>query len=146
MDALSLASQISLYVLLALIALTACLLWPVQIRTLLGHPFHNPDGSKDDWREQEIIWGIAFADIVLACPAAIAGVILVAAAPRWGFFLLALVSFWLLWANIMTTANSLRFHHPRITLAWFIGFPFGALLGLAYLIWLVVHFDAVMTA
>ena len=146
MATLSLASQASLYVLLALIALTVGLLWVFQIRNLQGHAYVNPDGSRDDWREQEIIWGIALADIVLACPTAIAGVILVAVVPRWGFFLLALVSFWLVWANLMTTANSLRFHHPRITLAWFIAFPFGALLGLAYLVWLVVHFDAVMTS
>lgn len=146
MTTLSLASQISLYVLLALIALMAGILWPLQIRNLQGHPYHNPDGSEDDWREQPVIYGIAFADIVLACPATLAGVILVAAAPRWGFVLLAMASFWMVWANIMTTATSLRFYHPRMTLTWFVAFPFGALLGLAYIVWFIVHLDTVLAA
>lgn len=134
---LPLASQISLYVLLALV------IWGWQIGVLRGNAYTNPDGSKDDWHEQKITYGIAFADTVLACPAAIAGIILVFPSPRWGVFLLALVSFWLVWANIVTTATSLRFYHPRITVAWFVSFPFGALVGLAYIIWVVLHFDAV---
>jgi hypothetical protein len=144
MATLSLAAQISLYVLIAMIGAVALVVWGAQIWVLRGNAFPNPDGSKDDWHEQKVIYGIALADAVLACPAAILGVILVLLSPRWGIFLLALVSFWLLWANIMTTANSLRFYHPRMSFAWFMAFPFGALLGLAYLAWIVVHFDAIL--
>lgn len=144
MAALPLASQISLYALIALIGAISLVVWGAQIWVLRGNAFLNPDGSKDDWHEQKVIYGMAFADAVLACPAAILGVILVFVSPRWGIFLLALVSFWLLWANIMTTANSLRFYRPRIDLLWFMTFPFGALLGLAYLAWVVVHFDAIL--
>jgi hypothetical protein len=143
MASLSPASQISLYVLLGLIGLMALTLWAVQIWVLRGNAFPNPDSSKDDWHEQKIIYGIAFADAVLAGPAAIAGVLLVFLSPRWGLFLLALVSFWLVWANIMTTATSLRFHQPRMTLAWFVAFPFGGLVGLTYVIWVIVHFDII---
>jgi hypothetical protein len=143
MATLPLVSQISLYVLLALIGVLVLVVWGGQIWVLRGNAFPNPDGSKDDWHEQKIIFGSAFADTVLACPTAIAGIILVFLSPRWGIFLLALVSFWLVWANIMTTATSLRFYHPRITVAWFVTFPFGALVGLAYIIWVVLHFDAV---
>ena len=117
MATLPLASQISLYILLALTGLFALVIWGGQIWVLRGNAFPNPDGSTDDWHEQKIIYGIALADVVLACPTAIVAVFLVFLSPRWGFFLLALVSFWLLWANIMTTATSLRFHRSRITVA-----------------------------
>ncbi len=97
----------------------------------------------DDWHEQKIFYGISFADVFLACPASIAGIILVFLAPRWGFYLLALVSFWFLWANIMTTATSLRFEKPKITVQWIIVFPLGSVVGLAYIIWSVLHFEII---
>lgn len=144
MATLPLASQISLYVLLALTGVLALVIWGGQVWVLRGNAFPNPDGSKDDWHEQKVIYGMAFADVVLACPISMVAVILVFLSPRWGLFLLALVSFWLVWANIMTTATSLRFYHPRITVAWFVAFPLGALVGLANIIWVVFHFDAVL--
>ncbi len=79
----------------------------------------------------------------LACPLSIIGIVLVFVNPRWGFYLLTWVSFWLVWANIMTTATSLRFEKPKINLTWFIVFPFGALVGLAYFIWTLLHFDSI---
>ncbi len=108
---------------------------------LKGKAMKNPDGSVDDWHEQKTHYGMAFADVFLACPATIVGIVLVFVSPRWGYYLLALVSFWFVWANIMTTATSLRFEKPRINLVWFITFPFGSLLGLAYIVWTLVHFD-----
>ena len=72
-----------------------------------------------------------------------AAIMLVFLSPRWGISL-ALLSFWIVWANIMTTATSLRFYHPRITVTWFVTFPLGALIGLACIIWVVVHFGAVL--
>ena len=144
MQGLPVFSQVSLYILLALIGLSAMLLWGAQIMILRGKEFRNPDGSVDDWHEQKALYGMAFADVFLACPASIAGIILVFVSPRWGYYLLALVSFWLLWANIMTTATSLRFYNPMINpLLWFIGYPFGSLVGLAYIVWTVIHFDAI---
>ena len=103
----------------------------------------NPDGSSDGWHQQKTHYGIAIADIFLACPASIAGILLVFVSPRWGYYLLALVSFWFVWANIMTTATSLRFEKPKITLNWLIGFPSGILLGLAYIVWTLVHFHVI---
>lgn len=76
----------------------------------------NPDGSVDDWHEQKTHYDIAFADVLLACPAGIAGIILVFVSPRWGYYLLALISFWLLWANIMATSTSLRIEKPSLSL------------------------------
>lgn len=143
MQELSLLSQISLYVLLALMGLLALIVWGWQIMVLRGNAMDNPDGSTDDWHEQKIFYGIAFADVFLACPVSIAGIILVFASPRWGYYLLALVSFWFVWANIMTTATSLRFEKPKFTLMWFIVFPFGTLVGLAYIVWSIVHFDTI---
>jgi hypothetical protein len=143
METLSLASQIALYVLLALIGLNTLLIWGWQIQVFRGKEMKNSDGSVDSWHEQKIFYGISVADVFLACPVSIIGIILVFASPRWGFYLLALISFWLLWANIMTTATSLRFEKPKFTLSWFFVFPFGALVGLAYLIWTFVHVNII---
>ncbi len=143
MQELSLLSQISLYVLLALIGLVALVVWGWQVSVLRGKAMKNPDGSTDDWHEQKTHYGIALADTFLACPASIIGIVLVFVSPRWGHYLLALVSFWFVWANIMATATSLRFEKPRITLNWFIVFPFGALVGLAYIVWTLLHFDTI---
>jgi hypothetical protein len=143
METLSLPSQITLYVLLVLIGLLTLIIWGWQIQVFRGKEMKNPDGSADNWHEQKIFYGISVADVFLACPLSIAGILLVFASPRWGFYLLAWVSFWLVWANIMTTATSLRFEKPKITFAWFIVFPFGALVGLAYLLWTLFHFDII---
>jgi hypothetical protein len=94
MQGLAFASQLSLYVLVALLALYFLLLWGWQFMILRGKAFKNPDGSVDDWHEQKTHYGIAFADVFVACPASIAGIVLVFLSPRWGYYLLALVSFW----------------------------------------------------
>ena len=143
MQGLSLGSQISLYVLLGLMGLLAPVLWGWQIMVLQGKAMKNPDGSFDDWHEQKTHYGIAFADIFLACPLNIVGIVLIFVSPRWGYYLVALVSFWWVWANIMTTVTSLRFEKPRITLMWFVTYPLWILIGCAYIVWTVVHFDAI---
>jgi hypothetical protein len=143
MQELSTGSWISFYVLLAFIGVLTVLIWWVQFGVLRGKAFKNPDGSVDDWHEQKIFYGISFADVFLACPVSLVGIVLVFLAPRWGYYLLALVSFWFVWANIMTTATSLRFEKPRLTLMWIIVYPLGALVGLAYIVWTFVHFDAI---
>lgn len=38
------------------------------------------------------------------------GIIIGVMASRWGYYLLALASFWWIWANVMTTAISMRFY------------------------------------
>jgi hypothetical protein len=143
MQSLSTISQITFYVLLVLIGLLTLIIWGWQIQVLRGKAMKNPDGSADDWHEQKIFYGMSVADVFVACPLSIIGIVLVFVSPRWGVYLLASVSFWLLWSNVMTTATSLRFEKPRITLNWFIVFPFGALVGVAYLVWTVLHFDIV---
>lgn len=143
MQALSLLSHASLYLLLACIGVFAGLIWNWQVKVLKGNVMNNPDGSSDDWHEQKTHYGIAFADVFLACPLSMAGIVLVFLHPQWGYYLLALVSFWSVWSNMMTTATSLRFENPTITVQWFLTFPFGALVGLAYIVWTMVHFDAI---
>jgi hypothetical protein len=143
MRELSLLSQVSLYLLLALIGVYALLVFGWQVKVLKGKAMKNPDGSSDDWHQQKTHYGIAFADVFLACPASITGILLVFVSPRWGYYLLALVGFWFVWANIMTTATSLRFEKPRITLNWLIVFPSGILLGLAYIVWTIAHFHLI---
>ncbi|UCD71821.1 MAG: hypothetical protein JSW70_02175 [Syntrophobacterales bacterium] len=67
MQELSFLSQIILYVLLALIGLLALIVWGWQIMVLQGKAMKNPDGSTDDWHKQKTHYGIAFAEIFLAC-------------------------------------------------------------------------------
>lgn len=143
MQELSFESQIVLYVLLMVIGFFTMIIWWGQFGTLRGKSFKNPDGTTDDWHKQKNYYGIAFADVFLACPASIAGIILIFIYPRWGYFLLALVSFWLLWANIMTTVTSLRFENPKISLMWIITFPLGAVVGLTYIIWTIINFNVI---
>jgi hypothetical protein len=143
MQELSLISKVSLYLLLGIMGLICLVLWIWQSRVLKGRALKNPDGSFDNWHEQKAHYGIAFADIFITCPVNIAGIVLVFVSPRWGCYLLALVSFWWVWANTMTTSTSLRFEKPKITLNWIIVFPFGIMVGLAYIVWTVFHFDTI---
>ena len=145
MQSLSLLSQVSFYILVALIGLLTLIIWGWQIQVFRGKEMSNPDGTADSWDKQKIFYGIATADIFFACPVSGIAILLLFASPRFGVYLLALVSFWLVWTNIMTTTTSLRFEKPRFSLSWFIVFPFGALVGLAYLIWTFIHFSSIYT-
>lgn len=144
MNQLSLFSRVVLYALVVFMGVFALFLWAFQAMILRGRAFKNPDGSSDDWHEQKSHYGIAFADVFVACPANLIAIVLLFLAPRWGFYLLALVGFWWVWANVMTTATSLRFYRPiDRPLLWFFTYPFGSLVGLAYIVWTMLHFDAV---
>ena len=79
---LPLESQISLYVLLALIGLFALLVFGWQIMILRGKSMQNPDGTSDDYHEQKTHYGIAFADVFLACPASFVAIVLVFISPH----------------------------------------------------------------
>ena len=143
MPDLPLISQVSLYILLVIMGLFCLIIWHWQLRVLKGNAMKNADGTFDSWHEHKIFYGIAFADAFIACPAHVVGIVLVFVSPRWGFYMLALVSFWWVWANTMTTSTSLRFASPKITLNWIIAFPFGILVGLAYIAWTFIHFDRI---
>jgi hypothetical protein len=143
MQDLPLFSQIVFYVLIVLVGLYVVLIGLWQIKVLRGEPMQNPDGTVDDWHEQKTHYGIALADVFLACPVGIIGIILIFVFPLWGFYLLAMVSFWFVWANIMTTATSLRFEKPTLTLNWWISFPVGGFIGLAFIIWTMIHFESI---
>ncbi len=78
---------------MALMGLVSIIIWLWQIKVLQGKAMKNPDGSVDDWHEQKILYGIALADIFLACPATIASIVLIFVYPRRGYYILALVSF-----------------------------------------------------
>lgn len=143
MQELPLFSQIVFYVLIALIGLYVVLIEVWQIKVLRGETMSNPDGSVDDWHEQKSHYGIALADVFLACPAGFISIVLTFFYPRWGFYLLALVSFWLVWANTMTTATSLRFEKPTLSLNWWFTFPGGGIVGLAFIIWSIINFNSI---
>ncbi|UCD20226.1 MAG: hypothetical protein JSU64_03560 [candidate division WOR-3 bacterium] len=143
MQNLPFLSQAILYFLLALMAFDSAIVWLWQIMVMKGKVMKNPDGSVDDWHVQKMFYGIAIADIFLACPTTIAGIVMLLTGSRWGYYILALVSFWFLWSNIMTTVTSMRFEKPKMTLRWFFTFPFGSFIGLAYIIWTFIHFDII---
>jgi hypothetical protein len=140
---LPLLSQVSLYVLLVLMGLFSLLVFGWQIMILQGKAMQNPDGTSDDYHEQKTHYGIAFADVFLACPVCFAAIALVFISPRWGIYMLAMVAFWFVWANLMTTATSLRFENPKRSLNWWIVFPAGIIIGLAFILWNVIHFDII---
>jgi len=71
------------------------------------------------------------------------GIALIFMGWRIGYYLIGLASFWFLWTNVMTTATSLRFEKPQISLNWFIVFPFGALLALVYIVWSLICFQEI---
>ena len=83
MQELSLLSQVSLYVLLAVIGVLALIIWWAQFNVLRGKQFKNPDGSVDDWHEQKVFFGTSLADVFLACPVSIVGVILAFLTTEW---------------------------------------------------------------
>ena len=139
------ASQISLYLLLALMGLFAAIVFGWQIMVLRGRAMKNPDGTVDDWHEQKTHYGIALADVCLACPLCFLGIALVFIVPRWGFYMLAMVAFWFVWANTMTTGTSLRFEKPKLSLSWWVAFPTGIFVGLLFILWTVLHFDLIFS-
>jgi hypothetical protein len=143
MQELSLFSRLFLYILLVIMGFICLIVWFWQFRILKGKAMKNPDGSYDSWHEQKTHYGIAFADVFIACPLNIVGIILVFTSPRWGYYMLALVSFWWVWANTMTTSTSLRFWKPKINLVWVIIYPFGIFVGLMYILWSIFHFDLI---
>ncbi|MFC1996531.1 hypothetical protein ACFLXI_02850 [Chloroflexota bacterium] len=140
---LSPASQISLYVLLALMGIFTLLVFGWQIMILRGKAMQNPDGTSDDYHKQKIHYGSAFADVFLACPVCFVAIVLVFVSPRWGFYLLTMISFWFVWTNLMTTTTSLRFEKPKLTLNWLIVFPTGIIVGLGTILWTIIHFNMI---
>ena len=140
MEALSGYSRAVLYALVTVMGLLTMIVAWAQVGCIRGRPFKNPDGTADDWREQKVFYGIAWADLTVACPLSFAGIAMLLINPAAG--LLTGVGVWMVWSNVMTTVTSLRFEKPRITAAWLLVFPFGTLVGLSYLIWILVHFDA----
>ena len=136
-------SQVILYIIIVLFGLLAIMVFGWQIMVLRGKSMKNPDGSVDDWHEQKLFYGIALADITIAVPLALAGIVFIFIGWRIGYYLTGLASFWFLWANIMATATSLRFEKPKITLMWLFVFPFGALVALAYIVWSLIYFQEI---
>ena len=138
-----LIAKVVLYAIIILFALACIILWGWQFMVLRGKSMKNPDGSVDDWHEQKIFYGIALADITVAVPVALVGIVFIFLNWRIGYFLTALTSFWYLWANIVTTATSLRFENPKFTLSWLFTFPLQAILPLSYLLWLLVYYEQI---
>ena len=141
---ISKTSRWILYLILSIMGLYIAAVEVWQIQVIRGNRMENPDGSADDWHEQKTHYGIAFADLVVGIPVSVAAAFCAWSKKALAHFLFSLMAFWLVYCNIFTTSTSLRFYNPKIfDLDWFVTFPFGTLLGLSYLTWVVVHFEAV---
>ena len=138
-----LISQIILYVILALFAFMCTIIFLWQVKVIRGKSMNNADGSVDDWHEQKLFYGIAIADIFIAVPLTVVGIVLILLDWAVGYYVTGLAALWFLWANVMTTATSLRFEKPKITVMWFVAFPLGAISGLAYIIWSLIYFQEI---
>jgi len=134
-----------LYIDISLLAMLCIPLLVWQIQVLRGRSMRSPDGSVDDWHDQKLCYGIAIADIFIAIPVTLVGVILVFLGRSLGFYLTGLAGFWFLWANVMATVTSLRFHKPKITLGWLLVFPLGAVVALIYIVWSILFFDEIFS-
>lgn len=143
MQEINLISTVILDILLLLFAFITLGIFWFQFNVYKGKNMDNPDGSTDDWHEQKIMFGMAIADIVIVCPITFLAIALVLINLRWGFYILAMISFWHIWVNTAFTVTSLRFEKPKFTLNWFMAYPFGILLGFLYLLWSIIHFDLV---
>ena len=142
--ALSLVSKIVLYADIGVMGLLGILLFFWQINVLRGKAMKNPDGSVDDFREQKVLYGMALMDLVLAVPVTLLGVVLIFAGQPVGLFVTAMTAFWFVWINGAFTVTSFRFQKPKMTLMWFIVYPFGAIVGLVYLVWFFVHLEEIL--
>jgi len=138
-----LIGQVILYIIIVFFGLICIPLLRWQLMVLRGKSMKNPDGSVDDWHEQKNLYGIALADITIAIPVTFIGIALIFVGWRIGYYLTGLACFWFLWANVMTTATSLRFEKPNISFSWFIVFPFGAIVALAYIVWSLIYFQEI---
>jgi len=136
-------SILILYILLGLSGLYFIVLWFWQIKVFKGKRMKNVDGSFDDWHEQNMDYGFSFADIVIGCPVGLLGVVLTFLHYQVGFYLVAMVSFWFLWVNLATTVTSLKFRKPKLNFSWFMTFPFGSLMSLAYILWTIFYYDVI---
>ncbi|MFC2072796.1 hypothetical protein ACFLUU_08925 [Chloroflexota bacterium] len=138
-----LIGQVILYIIIVLFGLLAIIVFGWQIMVLRGKSMKNADGTADDWHEQKLFYGIALADVIIAIPMTLVGIVSIFIGWRIGYYLTGLASFWFLWANVMTTATSMRFEKPKITTTWLIAFPFGAFLALAYIVWSLIYFQEI---
>lgn len=141
--ALGIVSQSILFVILFLMGLYSILAFWFQYNVYRGRGMKNPDGTVDSWKEQNIFFGAAIADMMIAVPATLIGIALVFIRLHIGIHILSMVSFWFIWANIMTTFTSLKFAKPKITMEWLIVFPSGIVIGAAFVMWLVFNFNAI---
>jgi hypothetical protein len=140
---ISLTGKIILYADIVLFGIICLILWYWQYNVLRGKAMPNPDGSVDDWHDQKLCYGLAATDLFLSVPVTLAGIIMIFAGVKLGYYITGCTSFWFLWINTVTTVTSLRFEKPKITLEWIIVFPFGAILGLVYIVWSLVYFEVV---
>jgi hypothetical protein len=140
---ISLIGKLILYADIILIGLICIIIWFWQLKVFGGRAMKNPDGTADDWHEQKLFYGIALADIFIAIPVTLLGIVLIFLEQRLGYYLTGLAAFWFVWSNAVYTITSLRFEKPKITPIWIIVFPFGAILGLVYIIWTLAYFNEI---
>lgn len=140
---LSVVSQSILYFCIAFYGLFIPLELFVQIKMLKGQKVPKPDGSFDQIETYPEFFAYAIGNLFLLLPVMIASIILVLLSHRMGFYLMALVSFWMVFNYFCRTAVSFKVYTPKPSLKWIFVFPWYAIIGLIYIVWSVVHFGII---
>ncbi|MCP4231284.1 MAG: hypothetical protein GY771_14200 [bacterium] len=106
-----------------------------QIMVLLGNPMANPDGTVDTIANP-LTFGFALADLALAIPVAILGIVGMLLQKKWGLFLSAMFTFLMFYMHFAVTASSLwGGGFDVITLEWLLLFPSGCVIAVIFWIW-----------
>ena len=130
-----LAAYIGLFVVFLLFAVHIIALGYWQIMVLLGNPMANPDGTVDTIAEP-LTFGFALADLAIAIPVAILGIVGMLLHKKWGLILSAMFTLFLFYMNFAGTAASLwGSGFDVITLEWLLLYPAGCVVAIAFWIW-----------
>ncbi len=130
-----LGAYIGLLIVILLFAAYIIVLGYWQVMVVLGNPMANPDGTVDTIAEP-LTFGFVLADLAVAIPIGILGIIGMLLQKKWGLILSAMFSFFLFYMNVAGTAASLWGGGTDvITLEWLLIYPSGCVVGLAFWIW-----------
>jgi len=113
-------AKIILYADISIFGILILLLTYWQIQVFRGKSMNNPDGSVDSWHDQKLCYGISLADLTIAVPFTLCGIILVFCNNILGYIITGMTSFWFVWINAATSLTSLKFEKPRLTFSWFL--------------------------
>jgi len=139
---LSLISNISLYVIMAIYMVIIVGLFDYQYKVATSKVPTCPGGEPDDWKKYPPLYGGAMADLLINCPLVTTGMILILFNCRVGFYLVAIATSILIWCWSFILFE-IKSHKPKVTFMWIVSFIVPPLISLTFLLWTIIHFDAI---